>query len=44
MVKNGDAFWVLSEAVGLTSEIEFSSVECRIALAEVYDKIEFESE
>jgi Uma2 family endonuclease len=43
-VKHGDGFWLLSEAVGLDSEIEFSSIECRIALAEVYDKIEFENE
>jgi Uma2 family endonuclease len=43
-VKHGDGFWLLSEAVGLDSEIEFSSIECRIALAEVYDKIDFENE
>jgi Uma2 family endonuclease len=40
-VKSGDGFWVLSEAVGLDSEIEFSSIECRLALAEVYDKVNF---
>jgi len=43
-VKQGDGFWVLSEAVGLESEIEFSSIECRIALSEVYDKIDFSAE
>ncbi len=43
-VKHGDGFWLLSEAVGLGSEIEFSSIECRIALREVYDKINFENE
>jgi len=43
-VKNGDGFWLLSEAVGLDAEIEFSSIECRIALAEVYDKINFSDE
>ncbi len=43
-VKQGDGFWVLSEAVGLDSEIEFASIECRIALAEVYDKIDFSDE
>lgn len=37
-VKSGDVFWTLSEAVGLDAEIEFSSIECRLALAEVYDK------
>ena len=39
--RRGDGFWYLSEAVGLEAEIEFSSIECRIALAEVYDKIDF---
>lgn len=43
-VKSGDGFWMLSEAVGLNSEIEFSSIECRVALAEVYDKIDFSDE
>jgi Uma2 family endonuclease len=41
-VKHGDGFWLLSEAVGLESSIEFSSIECEIALSEVYDKVEFE--
>lgn len=40
-VKTGDGFWLLAEAVGLGSEAEFSSVECKTALAEVYDKIAF---
>lgn len=43
-IKQGDGFWVLSEAVGLNSEIEFSSIECRVALKEVYDKIDFSDE
>jgi len=43
-LKQGDGFWVLSEAVGLDSEIEFASIECRISLAEVYDKIDFSDE
>lgn len=40
-VKQGDGFWLLSEAVGVDAEIEFSSIECRVALREVYDKIDF---
>lgn len=40
-VRSGDGFWYLSEAVRLKAEIEFSSIECRIALGEVYDKIDF---
>lgn len=39
--KTGDGFWFLSEAVGIDSEIELTSIECRIPLAEVYDKIDF---
>lgn len=40
-VKQGDGFWVLSEAVGLESTISFDSINCEIPLAEVYDKIDF---
>ena len=43
-VKRGDRFGLLSEAVGLDAEIEFASIECRIALREVYEKIEFSDE
>lgn len=40
-VRHGDGFWLLSEAVGVDSEIEFSAIECKIPLAEIYDKIDF---
>lgn len=40
-VRHGDGFWLLSEAVGIHSEIEFSSIECRILLSEIYDKVDF---
>lgn len=40
-VRHGDGFWLLSEAVGLDSEIEFTSIKCKLALREVYDKINF---
>ncbi len=43
-LKQGDGFWFFTEAVGLDSEIEFASIECKIALAEVYDKIDFSVE
>ena len=43
-VRHGDGFWFLTEAVGLDSEIEFISIESNIALAEVYDKIDFSAE
>lgn len=40
-VRHGDGFWLLSEAVGVESEIEFSSIEYLIPLSEIYDKIDF---
>lgn len=40
-IKQGNGFWVLSEAAGIDSEITFESIGCTIALAEVYDKIDF---
>lgn len=43
-VKQGDGFWLLSEAVGLESAIKFDSVNCDIRLSEVYDKIDFSDE
>lgn len=41
-IRQGDGFWVLSEAVGVGSSITFESIDCPISLAEVYDKIDFE--
>jgi hypothetical protein len=40
-VKSGDGFWFFNEAVGSSAEIEFASIECRVRLAEIYDKINF---
>jgi Uma2 family endonuclease len=34
--------WLLSESVGLQAVCRFESVECSIALAEVYSKVKFE--
>jgi Uma2 family endonuclease len=42
--KTGNGFWFLSEAVGIDSEIELTSIEARIQLAEIYDKIDFSVE
>lgn len=39
--KQGDGFWVFSEAVGLSSSIELESIKCPLSLSEVYDKITF---
>ena len=43
-IKTGDGFWLLSKAVELDAEIEFSSVQCSIPLSEIYDKIDFSAE
>ncbi len=43
-IKQGDGFWVLSEAVGLDSEITLDAISCTMPLAEVYDKINFSLE
>jgi Uma2 family endonuclease len=34
-------FWLLSEASGLEATVELSAIACRLALAEVYAKVEF---
>ncbi|HKY03763.1 MAG TPA: Uma2 family endonuclease [Blastocatellia bacterium] len=38
-VKQGDDRWLYSEAASLDETIELSSVECALALKEVYDKV-----
>lgn len=35
-------FWLFSDISGLETSIELQSVDCTLALAEVYDKVEFE--
>lgn len=40
-LKQGDGFWVLSEAFGLDAKIKLDSIDCEIALSEVYDKVNF---
>lgn len=42
--KTGDGFWFLSEAVGIEAEIPLNSIECKVSLSEVYDKIDFSIE
>lgn len=34
-------FWLLSEAEGFEEHIEVDSIKCELALAEVYEKVEF---
>ncbi len=43
-LKQGDGFWVLSEAFGLDAKIKLDSIDCEIALSEVYDKVNFSDE
>jgi Uma2 family endonuclease len=38
-----DNRWILSESIGLEAAIELESVPCRLALSEIYDKVEFSS-
>lgn len=43
-VKHGDGFWMLSEAPGLDSSITLESIDCPLALVDVYDKVNFDAE
>ncbi len=43
-VKQGDGFWVLSEAVGLDAKIKLDAIDCELALSEVFDKVIFSDE
>jgi Uma2 family endonuclease len=42
--QEGTPFWLFSDASGLEAGVELGSVNCTLALAEVYDKVEFSSE
>ncbi len=35
-------FWILSDAEGMATRMELTSIGCTLALAEVYDKVNFE--
>lgn len=39
--RQGDGTWVLTEAYGLDAVIPLTSIDCRLELAELYDKVEF---
>jgi Uma2 family endonuclease len=43
-VKHGDGFWLLSEATGLDGSITLESIDCPLALSDVYDKVKFEAD
>jgi Uma2 family endonuclease len=36
--------WLLSSAAGLEEEMDLESIECRLRVADIYDKVEFEVE
>lgn len=42
--KNADGHWVLFEATGLDTAIELPTIHCRLALNDVYAKVEFAGE
>ena len=39
--RQGDGGWILTEAGGLEAVIDIAALECKLELAEVYDKVEF---
>lgn len=43
-LKQGDGFWILSEAFGLDSKIKLDSIDCELSLSEVFDKVDFSDE
>lgn len=40
--RQSDVIWQLAEAVGLTAQLTLRSIECVLALADVYEKVELE--
>ncbi len=36
--------WLLSDAIGLESSLELPSIQCTLALADVYEKVDFEAQ
>ena len=42
-VRQADSQWLLSEAKGLQDVIELPTIECKLALSDVYDKVDFQS-
>ena len=42
--RQDDGQWALSESRSIDDTIEIASIECKLALSEVYDKVEFDEE
>jgi hypothetical protein len=38
-LRQGDGFWVLSEAIGMDSSIDLTSIESRLDLREIFAKV-----
>jgi Uma2 family endonuclease len=43
-LRQEDGTWLLSDAVGLESRMELTSIGCTLALADVYEQVTFEAE
>jgi Uma2 family endonuclease len=43
-LRQAEGQWVLSESVGPGAECHFSSLDCQIPLADIYDKVTFDAE
>lgn len=43
-LRQDDGTWLLTDAAGLDASLELASVACTLALAEVYEKVTFQSE
>ena len=43
-VRQPDSSWVLREADDLTTTLELPSIQCRLALADVYERVTFDDE
>jgi len=43
-LRQAEGQWVLSESVGADATCHFASLDCKIALSDIYDKITFDAE
>lgn len=41
--RRGKSEWTLLDVAGLESQVELASVNCRVPMAEIYDKVDFEA-
>lgn len=43
-IRQNDNIWQFSEAVGLASSLDLSSIDCTLALADVYEQVTFDAD